>query len=47
MRIEDGVATCTVHKFRPPNCRVFPIDPRDLADRDLVAPDRPCGFSFK
>jgi hypothetical protein len=28
------------------NCRVFPIDERDLADRDLVLPDRECGFSF-
>jgi hypothetical protein len=28
------------------NCRVFPIDERDLADRDLVLPERACGYSF-
>ena len=28
------------------NCRLFPIDERDLRDRDLVAPGAPCGFHF-
>lgn len=32
---------------RSRNCRTFPIDERDLADRDLVAPDTPCGFYFE
>ena len=27
-------------------CRLFPIDERDLRDRDIIAPDTPCGFSF-
>jgi hypothetical protein len=38
--------TCSIHDRRPDNCRFFPIDPRDLADRDLVDPTNPCGFSF-
>jgi len=46
LRFENGVAVCTIHKVRPANCRIFPVDPRDLADRDKIAPDLPCGFSF-
>lgn len=34
-------------KWRSSNCRNFPIDERDLAERDLVAPDTPCGFTFE
>lgn len=40
------IATCSIHDRRPDNCRFFPIDPRDLADRDLIDPINPCGFSF-
>ena len=44
---ESGpVATCSVHESKPASCRFFPIDPRDLADRDLVDPENPCGFYF-
>jgi hypothetical protein len=44
----DGQSTCrlyTVYRLR--NCCTFPIDPRDLADRDLVAPDTPCGYTWQ
>jgi len=37
---------CTIHEFKPKVCRLFPIDERDLLDRDIVSPDHPCGFSF-
>jgi len=37
---------CTIHEIKPRVCRLFPIDERDLLDRDIVSPDRPCGFSF-
>jgi putative zinc- or iron-chelating protein len=37
---------CTIHEIKPKVCRLFPIDERDLRDRDLVMPGRPCGFSF-
>lgn len=43
----DGQAGCRYHQLRPMNCRVFPIDERDIADRDLVMPERACGFSFR
>ena len=43
----DSSSTCRLYTvYRLPNCRTFPIDPRDLADRDLVAPDTPCGYSW-
>ncbi|MEK7798379.1 MAG: hypothetical protein AAB297_01005 [Acidobacteriota bacterium] len=37
---------CTIHEVKPRVCRLFPIDERDLADRNIVSPDVPCGFSF-
>ena len=42
----DGQSTCSLYTlYRLPNCRTFPIDPRDIADRNLVAPpERPCGY---
>lgn len=42
----DGKAGCRVYQTRAGNCRVFPLDARDLADRDWVFPGRPCGFYF-
>ncbi|MEI6211049.1 MAG: hypothetical protein WCR06_05420 [bacterium] len=44
---EQGLASCNRHKqTRLPNCVNFPIDPRDLADRNRIAPDVPCGFMW-
>jgi len=44
----DGQSTCRLYTvYRLPNCCTFPIDPRDLAERDLVAPNTPCGYSFR
>ena len=45
---KDAPPSCRIYKFRwTPNCWTFPIDARDLADRDLVAPPgTPCGYSF-
>jgi hypothetical protein len=41
------IPSCRIHTgWRPPNCHAFPIDQRDIADRDLIAPDVPCGFSW-
>ena len=37
---------CTIHEVKPRVCRLFPIDERDLRDRDMISPDEPCGFSF-
>ena len=43
----DGHSTCRLYTvYRLPNCCTFPIDPRDLADRNRVAPEIPCGYSW-
>lgn len=43
----DGIPSCRIYtRYRPSNCRNFPIDHRDLADRNLVSPNEPCGFSW-
>ncbi len=44
---KDGLTCCKIHNRRATNCRVFPIDERDLRDRDLLLPGTPCGYSFK
>jgi len=38
--------TCRVHDYKPKVCKMFPIDERDLSDRDIVSPETPCGFTF-
>lgn len=42
----EGTGTgCRLYKYyRLPNCSYFPIDERDLKERDLIAPDTPCGY---
>ena len=37
---------CSIHEHKPQVCSLFPIDERDLSDRDILSPDVPCGFSF-
>jgi len=41
-----GLTECRIHGFRPRNCRIFPVDERDIAERDTLAPDVPCGYRF-
>jgi len=38
----DGKSTCSIYKFRPPNCRKFP---RSQAQLDSVVDT--CSFSFE
>jgi hypothetical protein len=40
------VHLCTTYLHRGPSCSIFPIDARDLRDRDRIMPDLPCGFRF-
>jgi len=42
----DGSPKCLVYNDRPGVCGLFPLDERDLRERNLVMPDRQCGFSF-
>ena len=43
---ESNVSTCLVHYKRHRNCRSFPLNERDLRDRDRVSPDTECGYRF-
>ncbi len=38
--------TCRINARKPKVCRMFPIDERDLRDRDIISPDHACGYSF-
>lgn len=40
------LASCVRHDDRWENCRIFPIDERDLAERDRISDDGACGFRF-
>ncbi|MDA3925005.1 MAG: hypothetical protein PF904_09940 [Kiritimatiellae bacterium] len=43
----DEYSECKIYKYyRPPNCCNFPIDERDLADRDLLSSDTKCGYHW-
>jgi hypothetical protein len=42
----DPLPTCRINRRKPKVCKIFPIDERDLSDRDVISPDVPCGFSF-
>jgi len=44
----DGSSRCSIYdKVRMPNCVQFPIDERDIAERNLIMPANiPCGYSF-
>lgn len=46
VRFENGLAACTIHNHRPQNCRMYPVGPRDIAERDLLDMGKPCGYSF-
>jgi Fe-S-cluster containining protein len=37
---------CSIYEDRPIVCRLFPITPSDLRDRDLAAGATTCGYSF-
>lgn len=44
---KDGLPACRLYNIvRPPNCTRFPITSADIADRDLLSPHKPCGYSF-
>lgn len=37
---------CTIYESRPRVCRMFPITPADLRDRDLALRHTACGYRF-
>jgi len=42
----NGTLHCTIYDARTKVCRTFPINPKDIADRNLVMPHKKCGFHF-
>ena len=43
----EPLPSCRINARKPKVCKAFPIDERDLADRDIISPHVPCGFSFR
>jgi Fe-S-cluster containining protein len=41
-----GISLCSIHPRRPQNCRIFPLNEKDLHDRNLVNPKISCGYFF-
>jgi hypothetical protein len=46
LRLLEYLPFCSHYARRPRNCMTFPIDERDIRDRDIVSPHDPCGYSF-
>ena len=44
--VKSEPVRCRIQAHKPSVCKLFPIDERDLRDRDIISPDAPCGFSF-
>ncbi|GMO17558.1 MAG: hypothetical protein Pg6A_04040 [Termitinemataceae bacterium] len=43
----DGKCTCVKHEsFRMPNCEIFPVDIRDIKDRNILS-KQTCGYYFE
>ena len=42
----DGNPKCLIYNDRPGVCSLFPLDEKDLRERDFVMPGTKCGFYF-
>jgi hypothetical protein len=43
----DGDPKCLIYNDRPGVCSLFPLDEKDLRDRNVVMPGTKCGFYFE
>jgi hypothetical protein len=43
----DGDPKCLIYNDRPGVCGLFPLDEKDLAERDIVMPEKKCGYYFE
>jgi Fe-S-cluster containining protein len=43
----DGSTECKIHHKRPGNCKLFPLDSKDIEERNHLLPDLPCGYYFE
>lgn len=37
---------CKIHPYKPLSCKLYPITPEDLEERNLIYPNKSCGYSF-
>ncbi len=42
----NGEPKCLIYNDRPGVCGLFPLDKADLKERDIVMPDKKCGYWF-
>ena len=42
-----SLCNCRIYEHTSPNCTIFPLDERDLADRNRILPNEPCGYYFE
>jgi hypothetical protein len=43
----NGEPRCLIYNDRPGVCGLFPLDEKDLAERNVVMPDKKCGYFFE
>lgn len=43
----DGNPKCLIYNDRPGVCGLFPLDEADLRERDIVMPEKKCGYWFE
>jgi hypothetical protein len=46
LKEKNGIYACGIQGKKPGNCIRFPIDARDLRERDMVMPEVKCGYTF-
>ncbi|UCC39197.1 MAG: hypothetical protein JSV96_15540 [Candidatus Aminicenantes bacterium] len=46
LTMTNGIADCKIHDRKFKACKFYPIDEADLRDRDIVSPEKKCGFYF-
>jgi len=46
LAIKNGIPECKIHNRKFKACKFFPMDEADLRDRDIVSPEKKCGFYF-
>jgi hypothetical protein len=47
LKFDGELAVCSIHTKRPLNCSIYPVDPLDIEERDLLDMGKPCGFGFE
>jgi hypothetical protein len=43
----NGEVKCLIYEKRPGACHIFPVDHKDIKDRNIILPELPCGYRFR